>query len=158
MSDLIDYAEKAGLENIKFRLQNAETLAKDSASTLTILLAGMGASMAYAIRGFEYVTPTPVTVGAAALAIWLMTASVLLVIFCIISTPLPVPTNEPLNLYQKDYSLDAIREIELRNLDARIKETAVRNHRVAVWLDRVRFMAILSPLSFGVTSLAWAAL
>ncbi len=157
MSELMDFAENAGNENIKFRLQNAEILAKEAASTLTILLAGMGGAMAYAVKGLEQQTPTALVMGSIALSAWLMLAAVLLVIFCMLTTDLPAPTNEPLNLYQKEYTLEAIREVELRNLDTRIKQTSARNHRVAAWLDRSRLAAIASPLVFAVIALAWAA-
>jgi hypothetical protein len=156
MNEIQDWAEKAGMENIRFRLQNAETLAKEATSTLTILLAGMGGAMAYAIKGFEQLEPTSLTIGAAVLAGWLMLSAVLLVVFCMLTTDLPVPINEPQNLYQKGYSLDALKEVELRNLSERINQTAARNHRVSAWLDRTRLFAIISPLIFLLTSLAWA--
>lgn len=155
MSDLIDYAEKAGLENIRFRLQNSETLAKEASSTLTVLLAGMGGSLAYAAKLFEEGTPSALMVGAAAVSAWLMVASILLVVFCMLTTSLPSPTNEPSNLYQKAFALEAIREVELRNLDERIKEVAARNHRVAAWLDRARLLAVSSPIVFAISALAW---
>jgi hypothetical protein len=157
MNELLDWAEKAGLENLQFRLQNAETLAKEAASTLVILLAGMGGAMAYAVKGFEQETPTALAIGAAALSVWLMIVGGLLVVFCMLTTSLPTPTNEPMNLYQKNFSLEAIREVELRNLQERIKQTAARNHRVAAWLDRTRLLALASPLIFTIAAAAWAA-
>lgn len=160
MHEVLDYAEKAGLENLKFRLQNAETLAKESNGILTILLAGIGGAMALATKGFEQAHPLPsaITVGAVGLAVWLMVAAAVLVVFCMLSMDLPAPTNEPLNLYQPDFALEQIRVVELRNLDLRIKQATARNHRVAAWLDRVRLLAILSPLAFALISLVWGAL
>jgi hypothetical protein len=95
-------------------------------------------------------------VGAAAVSAWLMVASILLVVFCMLTTKLPSPTNEPSNLYQKEFTLEAIREVELRNLNERIKEVSARNHRVAAWLDRARLLAIASPIVFAISALAWA--
>ena len=160
MREVLDYAEKAGLENLKFRLQNSETLAKEASTTLTILLAGIGGAMALAMKGFEQHLPIPsaVTIGVTGLSIWLMFVAGLLVVFCMLSMDLPVPTNEPLNLYQPDFDLDALRAVELRNLDQRIKQTTARNHRVAVWLDRVRLLAIASPMVFSIISLVWVGL
>ena len=160
MNELLDYAEKAGLENLRFRLANAETLAKEANTVLTILLAGMGGATALAAKGFEQQQGLPgaVTVGAVFIAVWLMLVAALLVLFCMVSTDLPVPTNEPLNLYQTDFQLDQIRAVELRNLDERIKQATARNHRVSAWLDRVRLMAVASPIVFVATALAWAAL
>lgn len=148
MDTLIEWAEKAALENLRFRLQNAETLAREASTTLTILLAGMGAATAYAIKGFEQTLPTSLTIGAAVLACWLMVVGALLIVFCILTTELPAPTNEPKNLFQKEYALDLLREVELRNIQSRIELLVQRNHRVAAWLDRTRILALLSPLIF----------
>jgi hypothetical protein len=160
MNDLLDYAEKAGAENLKFRLQNAETLAKEANSVLTILLAGIGGSMALAAKGFEQAPglPSAMTVGVMCLSAWLTISAAMLVVFCMLSMDLPVPTNEPLNLYRPEFELDKIRVAELRNLDGRIKQATARNHRVAAWLDRIRLLAVASPIFFLLTSLAWAAL
>lgn len=158
MSDLLDWADKSGLENIRFRLQNAETLARDAATTLTVLFAGMGAALAYAIKGVAAPQGLDaLAVGAMGLAAWLMVLAVVLIVQCILSTDLPTPTNEPKNLYQEDYDLDALREAELRNLQARIEQVTARNHRVAAWLDRVRLAATASPLVFIISAAAfWA--
>jgi hypothetical protein len=86
-----------------------------------------------------------------------MAVALVLVLFCILSKNLPAPTNEPLNIYLKEYEINKIREVELRNLDARIKQVIQRNHRVAAWLDRTRLAAIASPVVFTVTALAWEA-
>jgi hypothetical protein len=122
MSELIDWAEKAGLENLRFILQNAETLSKEASSTLTALLAGMGGSLAYAVKGFEQTSLSPLAIGAVALAVWLMIAGCLLVIFCMLTTFLPAPTNEPRNLYQKKFTVEILREIELQNIQERITQ------------------------------------
>ena len=50
MTDLLDWVEKQALENLRFRIQDADNLTKESNTTLTILLAGMGASLAYGIK------------------------------------------------------------------------------------------------------------
>lgn len=155
MADLLDWAEKAGLENIRFRLQNAETLAKDTSSTLTMLLAGMAGALAYAVKGFEVQPITQLVFGAAVLSAWLMLIATLLMVKCILTTSLPAPTNEPKNLYQKEFALDLLREVELRNLQERIVQTTARNHRVAAWLDRVRLSAVASPLVFLLAAVVW---
>lgn len=154
VKELLDWAEKAGAENIKFRLQNAETLAKEASTTLTILLAGIGGSLAYAVKGFESAQISSLAFGAAVLSAWLTLAAVVLMVQCIVTTALPAPTNEPKNLFQKDYELDKLREVELGNLQERIFQTTARNHRVAAWLDRVRLLAISSPLVFVIAALA----
>ncbi|MDP1586609.1 MAG: hypothetical protein Q8M07_02600 [Prosthecobacter sp.] len=157
MSELIDWAERAGLENLKFRLQNSEALAKEASSTLTVLLAGVGGSLAYAVKGFERDVVSPLVVGAAAMSGWLMLAGCLLIVFCMLTTSLPAPTNEPKNLYQKTFAIELLREVELENIQERIEQTAARNHRVAAWLDRCRLLVITSPLIFVVAAFFAAA-
>lgn len=154
--ELIDYAEKAGLENLRFRLQNTEALSKDATSTLTYLLTGIGGSLAYAVSGFEKSVLSPLTVGAAVLSVWLMAISALLVFRCIKTSDLQTPTNEPLNLFTLEHDFLVIRKNELKNLDERIQKTRERNRKTAFWLDSVRLLAIASPIIFGVSALAWA--
>lgn len=158
MSELLDWVEKAGMENIRFRLQITETLAKEAQTTLTVLLAGMGASLAYAIKGLESAEGmSAATSGAACLSVWLMIGAAVLIVQCIMTAPLYPPANEPKNLYQKNYALDKLREFELLNMQASIDAIVARNHRVAAWLDRVRIWATASPLVFTLWVLVWAA-
>ena len=154
MKEMLDWAEKAGAENIKFRLQNAEILAKDASTMLTILLAGIGGALTYVIKGLEVRPISALTFGTGVFAAWLMFAAIVLMLQCIVTTALPAPTNEPKNLYQKEFDLDQLREVELRNLQERIAQTTARNHRVAAWLDRVRLLAIFSPVILAVAVLA----
>ncbi len=153
----IDWVEKSGKENLHFRLQNAETLAREAQQTLTVLLAGTGAALAYVVKTLESGMPTAVGVGVAALAIWLMLASGVLVIKCIISRDLPVPANEPDNLWQEGWSEEMDRMGELKGIQIRIGQVRERNRAVAYWLDRVRLMSVGSPLIFVIAAAAWAA-
>lgn len=157
MSELLDWVEKAALENLRFRLQNTETLAKEAAATLTVLLAGMWAALAYAVKVFESGGGSVLAWGAAALSAWLMLCGMLLVWKCLMTQNLSIPTNEPKNLLQKQYALDALREAELLNIQGRIDQAAQRNHYVAAWLDRCRWMLLLSPVAFVIAALAVAA-
>lgn len=156
MKELIDYAERMGLENLRSRLQVVETLARESNALLMILLAGIGGSLAYAVKGIENAAICSLTAGSVAFCAWLMGTAGLLVYFCIMTDDLQTPTNEPMNLYQPEYTVEEIRAVELRNIDSRIKLTIARNQRVAFWLDRVRIMAIASPVVFAITAIAWA--
>ncbi|NMK45535.1 hypothetical protein HG262_04800 [Achromobacter sp. Bel] len=66
---------------------------------------------------------------------------------------LPALYNEPMNLYQKQYSLETLREGELKNVQERIDKTTARNNATAKSLNRIRLWAVASPLAFliGVT-------
>lgn len=148
MSELLDWVEQSALENLKFRLQIRESLAKEAGNTLTLLLAGLGATMAYSIKGAEAGTSVAITLGSGTMALWLMATAATLIVKCIMTAPIWPPTNEPRNLYQKDFTLDALREVELANMQIRIDQTAERNQNIALWLDRVRLMTVASPLIF----------
>lgn len=162
MSDVLDWAEKAGAENMKFHAQCAESLSKDSTTTLTVLLAGVGGALAFAAKGFDSVNVSiPLTVGSGVLSVWFMTLAAVLIHCCVRTSNLSPPTNEPANLYQPTFALKDLREIELVNLQQRIHQVVARNERVAAWLDRVRYLAASSPVVFTVSALAvayWPAL
>lgn len=153
----IEWIERAGQENLRFRLQNAENLARDAHQTLTLLLAAMGAALAYVVKMLEAGGLGRVGAGVVAITLWLMLTAGVLVVKCILSRDLQVPANEPDNLWQEGWTHEMERIGELKGLQARIHATRERNHAVAAWLDRVRLMAVASPVVFLLTVLAWAA-
>ncbi len=156
MKELLDWTEKAALENMKFHLQNADNLAKEASTTLTVLLAGLGAALAYTLKAFDVGAVTSITAGATGLTLYLTALCGLLVFKCMKIEPIPAPTNEPRNLYQKDFSLEALREVELSNTQERINQAVSRNDGTTAWLNRVRVMAVVSPIIFAAVSLSWA--
>lgn len=148
MEKLLDWVEKNALENLRFRLQNAETLAKEASSVLTLDLAAMGGSLAYGVKGLEGGTITPLIGGTLVSTIWLAICAIVIVFRCLQSRELAAPTNEPNNIFQPEYSLDDLRRVELKNIQARIEQTTTRNQTVAFWLDRCRLMLALTPAAF----------
>jgi len=146
MSGVIDWAEQAALENIRFHLRNADNLAKEAAATLTICLAGIGGAMAHAIKGLESAQLQPAAMASALLAVYLVVLAMLLIFKCMKIAPIPAPTNEPKNLYQPEYELQALREVELDNLQRRIEAVVERNDATTGWLNRVRVLAAFSPV------------
>lgn len=162
MSDVLEWAEKAGAENIKYRLQCCDSLAKDASTMLTILLAGVGGALATVAKCFDSAgTPMPIIFGSAVLAVWFMVLAAALIHYCVRTSPVPVPTNEPENLFQPEYALDDLRKVELENLQIRINEVTARNIRVAVSMDRIRYLAAASPIPFIASALVvvyWPAL
>lgn len=153
----IDWIERAGQENLRARLQNAETLAREAQQTLTLLLAAMGAALAYAVKILEAGAVTAIGAGVVALTAWLMLTSLMLVVQCILSRDLPMPANEPDNLWQEGWTEEMDRMGELKGLQLRIDATKSRNTAVAYWLDRVRLAAVASPVIFGLVVCAWVA-
>lgn len=148
MEKLLDWAEKNGLENLRFRIQNAETLAKEASSTLTLTLAAMGGTLAYGVKGLEGGVITPLISGTLAITVWLAACAMLMVFRCIQTRDLVPPTNEPSNIFQPEHSLDDLRRVELKNIQSRIVQTTTRNQVVAYWLDKCRLMLAFTPVVF----------
>ena len=51
--DVLSRAEADGYENMKGRLETAQWIAGQAATTLTVLLAGIGGSLAYAVEALQ---------------------------------------------------------------------------------------------------------
>ncbi len=146
MTELLDWVEKQGLENIRGHLQTMEHLTKEAHATLVLVLAGVGGSVAFVIKLMEAKTIAwPLLWAAASFGGCLIVASIMLVVTCLKVGAYPSPTNEPMRLFQPDYTLDQLRRVELKNLQERINQAAARNGEVATWLNRARFVAITSP-------------
>lgn len=163
MDEFLKWVEQAGAENMKFRVQSAEQLAKDANTTLTLLLAGVGGALAFVaktLQGPNHPSPS-VLAGAGALALWFMLLAVLTLHYCVQTRAFPAPTNEPKNLYQPKFALIDLREVELNNLQERIEQLTKRNDGVATRLDRVRYACAAAPIVFliaAVASARWPAL
>lgn len=148
MNDKIEWVEKQAAENLKFRLQVRETLAKEANNLLTILLAAIGAIVAYAIKNASEWQTNPMLIGAIATTGWLMLIATILVMKCIMTSTLIPPGNEPKNLLLEAYALDQLKKFELENVQNSIDQTAYRNQGIAYWLDKTRLATVSSPLVF----------
>ena len=148
MDEKLDWIEKQAAENLKFRLQVREELAKDANNLLTILLAAIGAIVAFAIESSSEEQITPLLMGAIAMTVWLMLVATILVLKCIMTSTLIPPGNEPRNLLLDGYTLGQIKKFELENVQNSIDQTASRNRNIAYWLDKARLSAVASPLIF----------
>ena len=145
MNDVLEWIEKAALENLRGHLQIADVLAKEAATTLTILLAALSGAFGYALTVSEY------RIGSVVLTAYLFVLCVVLVTRCMMIKEFPATTNEPRNLNQQGFALDALRSTELKNFQLRIDQAAQRNAITAQWLNRVRLGAIGSPLIFTIS-------
>lgn len=155
---LIDWVESQAQENLKFRLNCLENILKECNTTLTILLAGVGGTAAYLFKLLESPHPhSGMLAGLAALCLYLLLLSGLLIINCLKIDEIQVPTNEPENLYTKDYTVMQIREGELINVQERINKAAARNLYAADWLNKIRLAMLLAPLVFILVSISVAA-
>lgn len=163
MDEMLKWAEQAGAENMKFRVQSTEQLSKDANVTLTLLLTGVGGALAIVAKTLEAQSHQTFSVlaGAGVMAIWFMILGIMVLHWCIQTRPVQAPTNEPKNLFQPDYSLLDLRKFELENLQERIELLTRRNAEVAAWLDRIRYASAASPLVFIIAvavSARWPAL
>ena len=154
MSDLLEWVEKAAIENLKGHHQSADQIAKDSVQTLTVFLLIMTGAVAYAANAFQKCQFDWISVGATVFTGWFLILSILLVWKCLPMREMPAIFNEPNNLYQPKYSLDLMREAELGNFQIRINQAAARNARIAKWLNGLRLAAAASPLVFTASSAA----
>jgi hypothetical protein len=148
VDETLEWVEKAALGNLKDHGQVAETLGKEASTTLTVLLAALSGAFGYSIATSAY------QIGATALTVYLFLLCAILVTKCMMIGEFPALTNEPRNLMQEGFSLDALRRAELKNMQSRIDEAASRNATTAQWLNRVRLGAVGSPAIFGVATFA----
>lgn len=143
-----EWVEKAGIENLKGRLATADTLAKEAATTLTILLAGAGGSWAYCIKLLDEAA-TRAGVAAFVAALWLTLLAMLLVWRCLMIGKIPALYNQPGQLllrHQHKMTLAQWRKGELDNIEERIGKAVARNNETARRLNIVRILATLTPV------------
>jgi hypothetical protein len=148
----LEWIEKQAQESLKARFATAEIVAKETQTTLTVLLAGIGGSAAYAAKNFEPGPSGPVEVAAAVACIYLVVLAVILVTVCMMFKSYPAQHQNPENLLHPTYSIDEIREEEIKNIGIRIKEAAEINAKRAAHLNGIRLAIALSPLLFAVAA------
>lgn len=147
MDSLLLWAENAGIENLKQQKAASDLLRKEGTTTLTVLLAGATGVLAYAVKGIETQVGW-LMAGALAMSLFLYLLSAYLVQCVLRFQGFPAIYNEPLNLYQKDFPLEVMREVELQNIQERIKQGSARNKIIFRRLNVVRTCAACSPLTF----------
>lgn len=145
----LEWIEKQGQESLKARFATAEIVAKETQTTLTVLLAGIGGSAAYAAKIFETGPSGPIEIAAAVVCVYFIVLSVILVVVCMMFRSYPALYQNPENLMHAAYSIDEIREEEVKNLGARIKEAAEINGKRAKHLNILRIAIALSPFLFA---------
>ncbi len=152
MTTLIDWVESQAQENLKFRISCLDTILKDCNTTLTILLAGVGVTAAYAFKLLDSKSSeTWLLFGVLGVCLYFLVLSGVLLYNCLSIEEIQVPTNEPKNLYQIQFTVLEMREGELKNIQSRIDKAATRNSKVADWLNIVRLLIILSPFIFVIS-------
>ena len=151
--EVAEWAETAGYENLKGRLAVSDLVSTQAATTLAVLLAGVGGSLAYAVKVFDPGPTAALVWAAAAVCVYLMILCALLMGFCIALVETDLAYNEPRHLMVPRQPLERLRRIELVNIQVRIDEVYVRNQARSEALDRIRWAAVFTPLVFGVAML-----
>lgn len=146
--ELLEWIEKQASTNLNYRLQSFESLAKDANSLLNIMFAAIGAIVAFCIKHNPTGINDGLLVASLMLLVWLMAVAFLLVFKCIMTSEFLPPGNEPRHLKVDGYSFESIRTYELENVQFSIDCIVKVIERMAFWLDKVRFLMILSPLIF----------
>lgn len=140
MNSKLDWIERESAANMKYHLDAADDLKKDSTNALTIFLAGGGASLGFALSAFQAGNRI-VWIPAALISASLFLLSALVLCTCLRVREIFPPTNEPRNLDSK-LPLNKLREQELESLQGRINATRKRNEDTAYWLNFARGAAI----------------
>ncbi|CAM3348332.1 hypothetical protein [Polaromonas hydrogenivorans] len=144
----LEWIERCAIENLKSRVLTADVLAKDAASTLLLLLAGMAGALAYAKPLIDGVSAPSAWVSAA-VALWLALLAALMVLGCLMTISIPAVYNQPNNLLMRDPQTDSWvkwRYSELLNIQDRINAAVKRNKRIAKRLNQLRILATATPL------------
>ncbi len=144
MTQLIEYAEKAGFENMRERIDVAGAIQREASNVMAVLLAGAGAALAFAAN--DKGANIGLTGAAFAVCLYLFSLAALLNWKCLGLIAYPACSNEPKNLNKPEYKFEQVREWELENLQARINQALAINERRSGWLNRCRFAATLTPV------------
>jgi len=152
-----EWAEKAGIENLKHRLATGDVLLAQANTLLSILLVGIGGGLSYAMKLADSGAVAAPTWGAAAATAWMVWVAAVLVHQCIATRETEVLGSSPLNVYKPSLDLteEQVHIHFMQQLQDRIVFTKTRNRMVAYWLDRCRYASIATPLIFGLA--AWVA-
>lgn len=152
-----EWAEKAGIENLKGRLATGDVLLAQANTLLSFLMAGIGGGLAFTVQLMQSPKPGALLYGVGAVLAWLAWVAAVLVFQCVATRETETLYNEPANIYRPALGLIEIevRGYEMEHLQARINFTKQRNAVVAFWLDRCRFAAIATPAVFAIA--VWVA-
>lgn len=153
---VVKWAGEEGTANLTDRQATLTNLRKEASTTLTVVLAGLGGTLAYAAKLFEPPAAGPVAFGAGVLCLYFVFLALYLVTTCMLVEDIPAVHNEPKNLALEGYELAAIRRSEVRkNLQQRIDEMRSVNDRIAEALNWARKAAAVSPIVFVLATIVY---
>lgn len=144
----LKWAEEQGLKNLQEKFTTGDNINKEAQTTLTYVLAAMGASFAYVVQAVDKPL-TPLVFGAAMLCVYFTALGIGLVWRTLFLGDFPSPYQEPKNLTQDPgAALDDVRAGELVNIGERIEEAKVWIRRKSRVINFVRASLVVSPIVF----------
>jgi hypothetical protein len=150
--DVRAWAQQQGYENLREHFDISSAIHNQAVTTLTVLLAGIAGSLAYAKDLFGP-RPEAIAFGAAAVCVYLCVLAALLVMLCINLEAAPMLHNEPDHLMEHpNATLEALVVGELANVQARIDRMKRRNDIRAQRLNSLRLLAIATPILFALVA------
>lgn len=152
MTKLIEYAEKAGFDNMHERIEVAGTIQREANTVMALVIAGAGAALVFAAS--DKGASVGLTGAAIAVSLYLFSLAALLNWKCLGLIAYPACCNVPKNLNQPEYELEQVRQWELENLQARIDQAIAINEQRSSWLNGCRYAATLTPI---IAMVGWGA-
>ena len=145
--ELLEFCFKQGEKNFNFELDCKNALVKESYATLNFIVSFGGASF-FGIVNFINNERYDIVIGLVGLIIYFFVTAYLLIQKCLLVRPIAPPANDPMNLYQPNFNLTQIMDVEINQLKERMKWNNNRNKEAGRWLNRVRYMLFASPIIF----------
>jgi hypothetical protein len=136
----LDWIERAAIENLTRRVQNADAIHKEANTLLALLLSRGGAALYFAAK------ETALTSVALGVSFRLFAVAIAVTWNCLMFSDYRAVWNEPKNLNNTQYELDLLREYELENIQERIEQATRLNHAKSEWLNRCILAACLTPV------------
>ena len=147
-SDRLKWAEESGLKNLAEKFTTADNMNKESQTTLTYVLAGMGGTFVYILPGLERSLDT-LLFGAILLCLYFVALGIYLVRKTFFVGAYPSPYQEAENLLERpELSLDELRHGEILNMTERLKESQDWIAAKSEAINKVRVALVLSPVPF----------
>ena len=145
--ELLEFCFDQGEKNFNFDFDCANTLERNSNTTLSFIISFGGASL-FGLVNYLAQDRYDIVTGLAVLILYFLGIAFLLVQKCLLARPISPPGNNPINLYQPDFNLTQIMDVEINQLEKRMQRNIERNKEAGKWLNRVRYMIFLSPFIF----------
>lgn len=149
---VLEWAENAGHENMKMHLESFALCTGHINTLFNVVLVGAGGALAYASKLLEG-QPTALAAAAAWVCGYLVLLAILLVVLGMKQYDVHALYNEPAHLANVAWPKEALLQVELDNLQQRIKAQVAINQTRARHLKAFRLLACATPVVALVSAL-----